>query len=156
MRFKAYRVGVLVYHVAREGMVPWHVVSSMSGTLMVLPREGLKDPEGKPLHYDKAYTIGEFDLYIPKDENGKYKDYKTLADSYTDTVEVMRTLTPTHVVFNGKVGALTGRSEEHTSELQSLMRISYAVFCLKKKKQEKSQTTTKNNNTKNNIRTEDA
>src|SRR3546814_6559140 len=30
--------------------------------------------------------------------------------------------------------ALIGRSEEHTSELQSLMRISYAVFCLKKKK----------------------
>src|SRR3546814_3617796 len=29
------------------------------------------------------------------------------------------------------------RSEEHTSELQSLMRISYAVFCLKKKKQKK-------------------
>src|SRR3546814_1789786 len=32
------------------------------------------------------------------------------------------------------------RSEEHTSELQSLMRISYAVFCLKKKKKHKSQT----------------
>src|SRR3546814_8115902 len=31
--------------------------------------------------------------------------------------------------------AAAGRSEEHTSELQSLMRISYAVFCLKKKKQ---------------------
>src|SRR3546814_9351215 len=31
--------------------------------------------------------------------------------------------------------AVLGRSEEHTSELQSLMRISYAVFCLKKKKQ---------------------
>src|SRR3546814_9171855 len=30
--------------------------------------------------------------------------------------------------------AASGRSEEHTSELQSLMRISYAVFCLKKKK----------------------
>src|SRR3546814_988090 len=30
-----------------------------------------------------------------------------------------------------------GRSEEHTSELQSLMRISYAVFCLKKKKTQK-------------------
>src|SRR3546814_10832864 len=30
-------------------------------------------------------------------------------------------------------GGLTRRSEEHTSELQSLMRISYAVFCLKKK-----------------------
>src|SRR3546814_9668854 len=32
------------------------------------------------------------------------------------------------------------RSEEHTSELQSLMRISYAVFCLKKKKTNKSDT----------------
>src|SRR3546814_3977845 len=32
------------------------------------------------------------------------------------------------------VGGHTNRSEEHTSELQSLMRISYAVFCLKKKK----------------------
>src|SRR3546814_1684385 len=31
--------------------------------------------------------------------------------------------------------SLKRRSEEHTSELQSLMRISYAVFCLKKKKQ---------------------
>src|SRR3546814_2783605 len=30
---------------------------------------------------------------------------------------------------------MVARSEEHTSELQSLMRISYAVFCLKKKKQ---------------------
>src|SRR3546814_8194065 len=39
--------------------------------------------------------------------------------------------------FVGRVGISrmgAGRSEEHTSELQSLMRISYAVFCLKKKK----------------------
>src|SRR3546814_10422431 len=34
----------------------------------------------------------------------------------------------------GTVHKAEGRSEEHTSELQSLMRISYAVFCLKKKK----------------------
>src|SRR3546814_2608955 len=33
--------------------------------------------------------------------------------------------------------AVNNRSEEHTSELQSLMRISYAVFCLKKKKHQK-------------------
>src|SRR3546814_1199039 len=40
------------------------------------------------------------------------------------------------------------RSEEHTSELQSLMRISYAVFCLKKKKDNKheSHTNTQYNN----------
>src|SRR3546814_1373001 len=36
------------------------------------------------------------------------------------------------------------RSEEHTSELQSLMRISYAVFCLKKKKKKHNITETKN------------
>src|SRR3546814_4476314 len=35
---------------------------------------------------------------------------------------------------NAQEYLLRGRSEEHTSELQSLMRISYAVFCLKKKK----------------------
>src|SRR3546814_9382287 len=80
MRFKADRSGVFVYHCAPEGMVPWHVVAGMSGTIMVLPREGLKDPEGKELKYDRAYTIGEFDLYIPKDANGQYKDYASLAD----------------------------------------------------------------------------
>src|SRR3546814_9760742 len=37
------------------------------------------------------------------------------------------------------------RSEEHTSELQSLMRISYAVFCLKKKKKQKIEEHDKNN-----------
>src|SRR3546814_6902032 len=39
------------------------------------------------------------------------------------------------------------RSEEHTSELQSLMRISYAVFCLKKKKPITKNTTINNHNT---------
>src|SRR3546814_5032593 len=39
-----------------------------------------------------------------------------------------------HIAFNrGTFAPGTARSEEHTSELQSLMRISYAVFCLKKK-----------------------
>src|SRR3546814_7296023 len=39
------------------------------------------------------------------------------------------------------IHAVNGRSEEHTSELQSLMRISYAVFCLKKKNKNKSYNT---------------
>src|SRR3546814_3379813 len=42
-----------------------------------------------------------------------------------------------------------GRSEEHTSELQSLMRISYAVFCLKKKK-ENNNITVKSTRRRNN------
>src|SRR3546814_6669731 len=44
-------------------------------------------------------------------------------------------------VGNARVISERGiRSEEHTSELQSLMRISYAVFCLKKKKQVQNRT----------------
>src|SRR3546814_9759141 len=52
----------------------------------------------------------------------------------------------------GKQGQKGRRSEEHTSELQSLMRISYAVFCLKKKKKEKQaddKPNTDNNNKHN-------
>ena len=82
IRFKATRAGTFVYHCAPEGMVPWHVVSGMSGTLMVLPRDGLKDDAGNPVRYDKAYTIGEFDLYIPKDEDGNYKTYESVGESY--------------------------------------------------------------------------
>src|SRR3546814_8357637 len=42
-----------------------------------------------------------------------------------------------HDRHGAEAGDRAGRSEEHTSELQSLMRISYAVFCLKKKKTQK-------------------
>ncbi|MBB4018750.1 nitrite reductase (NO-forming) [Chelatococcus caeni] len=108
LRWKATRSGVFVYHCAPEGMVPWHVVSGMSGTVMVLPRDGLKDEKGNSLTYDRVYYVGENDFYVPRDENGKFKTYETVGDSYADTVEVMRKLTPTHVVFNGAVGALTG------------------------------------------------
>src|SRR3546814_1577890 len=44
-----------------------------------------------------------------------------------------------------KTDGMLHRSEEHTSELQSLMRISYAVFCLKKKNQEITNKTHINN-----------
>src|SRR3546814_6811155 len=43
-----------------------------------------------------------------------------------------------HLHGAAMLGWLALRSEEHTSELQSLMRISYAVFCLKKKTHEQS------------------
>ncbi len=110
LRWKATRPGVFVYHCAPEGMIPWHVISGMHGTVMVLPRDGLKDGDGKPLHYDKLFYIGENDLYVPKDENGKYKTYETPGESYSDTMEVARKLIPTHEVFNGRVGALTGKN----------------------------------------------
>ncbi|MDE2063731.1 MAG: multicopper oxidase domain-containing protein, partial [Bradyrhizobium sp.] len=62
LRFKATRAGVFIYHCAPEGMIPWHVVSGMHGAVMVLPRDGLKDRDGKPLHYDKVFYIGENDF----------------------------------------------------------------------------------------------
>src|SRR3546814_7710122 len=43
-----------------------------------------------------------------------------------------------HFSFSSSGHISSARSEEHTSELQSLMRISYAVFCLKKKKKKKT------------------
>ena len=110
LRWKATRAGVFVYHCAPEGMIPWHVVSGMHGTVMVLPRDGLKDREGKALRYDKIFYIGENDLYVPKDTNGKHKTYETAGESFVDTMEVMRKLIPTHVVFNGRVGSLTGKN----------------------------------------------
>ena len=111
LRWKADRTGVFVYHCAPEGsMIPWHVVSGMHGTVMVLPRDGLKDGNGKPLRYDRVYYVGEHDLYVPRDANGNFKTYESVGESYADTMETMRKLIPSHVVFNGKVGALTGKN----------------------------------------------
>src|SRR3546814_10798220 len=50
-------------------------------------------------------------------------------------------------VIGPAAGGLIYRSEEHTSELQSLMRISYAVFCLNKKKYKKKEYNYTTNNT---------
>lgn len=111
LRFKATRAGVFVYHCAPGGiMIPYHVVSGMYGAIMVLPRDGLKDNLGKSVSYDKAYYIGEQGWYVPKDENGKYKRYEGPIPAMGDVLEVMRTLMPTHITFNGKVGALTGEN----------------------------------------------
>jgi nitrite reductase (NO-forming) len=111
LRFKATRAGVFIYHCAPGGdMTPWHVVSGMSGAIMVLPRRGLTDRNGNPLRYDRVYYVGESDFYVPRDEKGKFKSYATAAEGYADTIEVMRKLVPTHVVFNGRVGALTGKN----------------------------------------------
>lgn len=108
-RFRAIKAGVFVYHCAPGGiMVALHVISGMNGAIMVLPREGLKDENGNPLKYDKAYYVAQQDYYIPKDKNGNYKQYSTPAEGLGDLMESIRSLIPSHIVFNGTVGALTG------------------------------------------------
>lgn len=109
LRWKAIKPGTFIYHCAPGGaMIPWHVVHGMNGAILILPRDGLKDDTGHPIHYDKAYYIGEQDYYLPKDETGKYKRYPNPISSFSDDLKVMRGLIPTHVVFSGTVGALTG------------------------------------------------
>ncbi|MEH6403223.1 MAG: copper-containing nitrite reductase [Sneathiella sp.] len=109
LRFKATKAGVFVYHCAPGGaMIPYHVTHGMNGAIMVLPRDGLKDKAGKQIKYDRAYYVGEQDYYIPKDEDDEYITYETAGEDYADSMEVMATLTPSHIVFNGAVGALTG------------------------------------------------
>jgi nitrite reductase (NO-forming) len=80
----------------------------MAGTIMVLPRDGLKNDKGELVKYDSIYYIGENEFYIPRDENGQFMKFDSLGESYEETMKVMRGLIPTHVVFNGRVGALTG------------------------------------------------
>jgi nitrite reductase (NO-forming) len=110
LRWKATRTGVFIYHCLPGGpMTPWHISSGMSGAVMVLPRGGLADAAGRPLHYDRIYYIGEQDFYVPHDAKGKFMTYATPIDAFADTIDLMRKLVPTHVVFNGRVGALTGK-----------------------------------------------
>jgi nitrite reductase (NO-forming) len=111
MRFKATRTGVFLYHCIPGGpMIPWHIASGMSGVIMVLPRDGLKDGNGHLLHYDRIYYIGEQDLYVPRDDKGRFKSYASHADAFTDTIDMMHKLLPSHVVFNGRVDSLTGKN----------------------------------------------
>lgn len=111
LRWKAVKPGVFVYHCAPgDVMIPYHVTHGMNGAVMVLPRDGLKDAAAKPLAYDRVYYIGEQDFYIPRDDDGNFRKYETAGEDLPDSLDVMRKLTPTHVVFNGRHGALTGDS----------------------------------------------
>src|SRR3546814_7595345 len=61
------------------------------------------------------------------------------------TLRAKTGLPPPYSAWQSSLSVTNWRSEEHTSELQSLMRISYAVFCLKKKKYRKHTMYTREN-----------
>ena len=109
IRFRLLKPGVFTYHCAPgQEMTPYHVIHGMNGSIMVLPRGGLRDKDGNSITYDRAYFIGEQDFYIPRDESGAFRSYDSASEDFSDCLEVMRGLIPTHVVFNGAKGALTG------------------------------------------------
>src|SRR3546814_3574438 len=83
-------------------------------------------PRPKTIHDFFGFPQALFDMQYPA------PGLPGLAEEVADVV---------HPEYVGADHDSWGRSEEHTSELQSLMRISYAVFCLKKKK--KTTNTTK-------------
>src|SRR3546814_5902899 len=91
------------------------------GALRALPRDGLRRRFGNELldHLDRLH--GDIDdplaCYAPPDHFDARIELGYEVESHQALLFPLRRLV---------------RSEEHTSELQSLMRISYAVFCLKK------------------------
>src|SRR3546814_5917885 len=96
------------------------------------------------VHFWEFYALGERQLrgYVCKD--GLMAEITTLDLRWQGDAQFNHTAFQADIVdeagrhtrVDAKVFGVYPRSEEHTSELQSLMRISYAVFCLKNKKTE--------------------
>src|SRR3546814_4374676 len=95
-------------------------------------------------------TFGGFDVLVNNAgyalfgaiEEGASEEYRPMFEvNLFGLIETTKAALPVlrrsgGTIVNMSSGAGIERSEEHTSELQSLMRISYAVFCLKKKKKQ--------------------
>src|SRR3546814_6652318 len=96
---------------------------------------------GHPLldHQPRARAGGPFDaeaqMIVSAAFRGKRYAVFGLARSGLAAVRALVASGADVIAWDDNEAARQARSEEHTSELQSLMRISYAVFCLKKKTQ---------------------
>src|SRR3546814_7908228 len=90
----------------------------------------LAAPPPEPAGLSEASTVAEADAHDPANLRALQREARAMAATATLSESGSRRWS--HAA--DKVTLHPVRSEEHTSELQSLMRISYAVFCLKKKK----------------------
>src|SRR3546814_3276206 len=110
----------------------------------VVARASLPNADGRwrpGMTVNAEVTVAERRVPLAVRESGLqgFRDFTVVFAQIGETYEVrMLELGARDGAWVEVLGGLkpgTNRSEEHTSELQSLMRISYAVFCLKKKKQ---------------------
>src|SRR3546814_4561027 len=90
---------------------------------------------------DRAQDVGSSPTTKPREEQMRTFGLFTVAAmglciATANSAAAQEHVFKLHHLLGAKAPAQTQRSEEHTSELQSLMRISYAVFCLKKKKKQ--------------------
>src|SRR3546814_2966569 len=91
---------------------------------------------------DRTPDLGRIDCGGARKIQWPHADLESRTPRLVDQVFVKRAMAIFQHAIEGEPPRVRKRSEEHTSELQSLMRISYAVFCLTKKKQTLSQYTT--------------
>src|SRR3546814_2524031 len=104
-------------------------------------------PDGTAAVVQRTSLLGEYyvDLVLPDEfdpQAGPFLASGDVIDDATTQPDVEQLAEQAAAVVGAltadDIGATVARSEEHTSELQSLMRISNAVFCLKKKKTSKN------------------
>src|SRR3546814_436566 len=101
----------------------------------LLPRIDYAGFEGSGLRHLRKDFVRNLRVTAP-DEEAQARVTEVLAAVDDAIAQTEALIAKTQQIKAGLMHDLfTRRSEEHTSELQSLMRISYAVFCLKKKKQ---------------------
>src|SRR3546814_2510266 len=98
-------------------------------------------PSDEALEYLVTQAIADFlaVMAIPSIDGIVFPSVQSSGDAFNvilfhKAARVEEIELPKGMELSASYGTLSERSEEHTSELQSLMRISYAVFCLKKKK----------------------
>src|SRR3546814_1965823 len=99
----------------------------------------LAAPPPEPAGLSEASTVAEADAHDPANLRALQREARAMAATATLSESGSRRWSHAadKVTLHPVIGPIllaAIRSEEHTSELQSLMRISYAVFCLKKKK----------------------
>src|SRR3546814_2064109 len=108
---------------------------SFLNDLLRMEMPAIADPDG---HGEASTGVGSVDPPMPRE----FESNRRIGAAGLVTGHWAKRLASTS--GSGLNSGIAGRSEEHTSELQSLMRISYAVFCLKKKITE-TDSTHKNN-----------